>query len=190
MTTIREMIETHNDLAATIGLPAIATWKQAGDKLQARIDAMQAQADMENGVNDAAILAEGEAFVTQRPIDPLAIPEAFGDIEPDQVSPIGAEEPGGADQEPVDASEPVVESSEAPTESTKATKVAKGSIGKLVASLLLDAEGFDYPSIVEIVRGEFPDAQTSTRSIASVAAALRRSGVEVPMRRKAKSAEA
>lgn len=163
--TTKDLIREHNALAEQFGLPPLQGWKASKEALQARIDGL----------------------MTQQPIDPLAIPEAFGDVEPDTVSPIGAEEPGGADQEPVDASGTSAESAEAPAETTK---VAKGSIGKLVASLLLDAEGFDYPSIVEMVRREYPDAQTSTRSIASVAAALRRSGVEVPMRRKPRSAKA
>lgn len=191
MATIREMIETHNDLAATIGVPAITAWKQAGDKLQARIDAMQAQADMENGVNDAAILAEGEAFVSAtldfnadashaeesahigpdggRIADPLAIPEEaqepLGETEPDAVSPNGAETTTDEHVEPV---------------------VPSRGVGKLIASLLVDPEAFDYPTICDIVRGEFPNARTSTRSIASVAAGLRRKGVDVPMRRNAK----
>lgn len=110
-----------------------------------------------------------------RPTDPLAIPEAFGDVPADQVSPEAAEEPGDDHGEPVEVQEP-------PAEETKAPR----GVGKLIASLLVDPEAFDYPTICDIVRGEFPNARTSTRSIASVAAGLRRNGVEVPMRRNAK----
>lgn len=166
--TTKDLIREHNALAEQFGLPPLQGWKASKEALQARIDGL----------------------MTQQPIDPLAIPEAFGDVEPDTVSPIGAEEPGDADQELVAASGTSAESAEALAESAEATKVAKGSIGKLVASLLLDAEGFDYPAIVEMVTGEFPAAHTSPRSIASVAAALRRKGVEVPMRRKPRSAKA
>lgn len=169
--TTKVLIKTHNELARRLDQAELTTWKAGKEKLQARIDAMR-----ELVAVDAELDAE-EA-------DPLAIPEAaeaFGDVEPDQVPAEAAEEPEGADQAPVEASEPVVESAEAPA------KPGKG-IGKLVESLLLDAEGFDYPAIVEMVAGEFPDAKTSTRSVASVAAALRRKGVEVPMRRKARSA--
>lgn len=167
MATIKEMVKQHNAVARDLGVAELGGWKQSGEKLRERIDAML-------------------AATAQVMTDPLAIPEAaeaLGVAEPDTVSPNGAEEPGGADQEPVGAAEPVVDSAEAPTRSGK-------GIGKLLESLLLDAEGFDYPTIVEMVAGEFPDAQTSTRSVASVAAALRRNGVEVPLRRKPKSAKA
>jgi hypothetical protein len=36
-------------------------------------------------------------------------------------------------------------------------------------------------------QAEFPDAKTSVRSVASVAAGLRKKGVDVPIRRKVKS---
>lgn len=99
--------------------------------------------------------------------DPLAIPEAaepLGDAGPDQVPAEAAEAPGDDHGEPDEA---------------------RGGIGQMIAELLVDAEGYGYGEIVDIVRGEFPEASTSKRSVASVAAALRRKGVEVPMRRKA-----
>lgn len=65
----------------------------------------------------------------------------------------------------------------------------KGTIGELVKDLLLDAEGFGYEFIVEAVKREFPEAQTSRRSVASTAAALRKKGVDVPTRRKGRPAE-
>lgn len=56
------------------------------------------------------------------------------------------------------------------------------TIGSMVQEMLLD-ETLDYPTIVDRVVAEFPEAKTSTRSVASVAAALRRKGVNVPTRR-------
>ncbi len=59
----------------------------------------------------------------------------------------------------------------------------KRTIGALVQELLMD-EALGYKEIVETVRGQFPDAKTSVRSVASVAAVMRKRGVDVPMRRK------
>ena len=59
------------------------------------------------------------------------------------------------------------------------------TIGSLVQELLMD-EALGYEAIVEGVVAEFPDAKTSVRSVASVAAVLRKKGADVPMRRKTK----
>lgn len=59
----------------------------------------------------------------------------------------------------------------------------KRTIGSLVQELLMD-EALAYSAIVDRVLAEFPDAKTSVRSAASVAAVLRKKGVDVPMRRK------
>lgn len=158
--TTKQLIRQHNELAADRGLPPLNGWKASKEALQARIDGLR----------------------TQQPADPLAIPEAFGDAETDQVPPDGAEATTDEHVEPTVHPEASAECAEAPAKS------GRGGIGKLVASLLLDAEGFDYPTIVEMVAGEFPDAQTSTRSVASVAARLRKDGVEVPMRRQPRRA--
>lgn len=62
----------------------------------------------------------------------------------------------------------------------------KRTIGALVQELLMD-EALGYEAIVDRVVAEFPDAKTSVRSVASVAATLRKRGVEVPMRRRKKA---
>ena len=70
------------------------------------------------------------------------------------------------------------------------TEAPKATIGSVVADLVMDAE-LSYDAIVDMVRGQFPDANTSTRSVASVASRLRKAGVDVPTRRAAtKQAEA
>ena len=61
----------------------------------------------------------------------------------------------------------------------------KRPIGSLVRELLMDAT-LGYDAIVDRVVAEFPDAKTSVRSVASVAAVLRKKGTDVPMRRKSK----
>jgi len=61
----------------------------------------------------------------------------------------------------------------------------KGTIGELVHELLMD-ETLDYVTIVDRVMAKFPDAKTTARSVASVAAVLRKKGAEVPKRRKSK----
>lgn len=62
------------------------------------------------------------------------------------------------------------------------------TIGSLVQELLIDPD-LGYLAIVDRVLIEFPEAKTSVRSVASVAATMRKRGVDVPMRRKAKSEE-
>lgn len=70
----------------------------------------------------------------------------------------------------------------------KATENAKdqgrGAIGRSVATLLLDGR-LSYSDILQLVLAAHPDASTTTRSIASVAACMRRDGVDVPLRRAA-----
>lgn len=61
----------------------------------------------------------------------------------------------------------------------------KRTIGSLVQELLMDPD-LGYLAIVDRVVAEFPDAKTSVRSVASVAAVLRKKGVDVPIRRKTK----
>jgi hypothetical protein len=56
-----------------------------------------------------------------------------------------------------------------------------GPIGKLVAELLMQPE-LDYAQIVWRVKQVFPDANTSTKSIASTARDLRRNGFHLPRR--------
>lgn len=60
-------------------------------------------------------------------------------------------------------------------------KPAIGAIGKMVEELLKDAS-LNYFQIVEKIADAFPSARTSRRSVASVAADLRKRGLEVPMR--------
>ena len=62
----------------------------------------------------------------------------------------------------------------------------KRTIGSLVQELLMDPD-LGYEAILKQVKAKFPDAKTSVRSIASVAATMRKRGLEVPMRRRAKS---
>lgn len=57
------------------------------------------------------------------------------------------------------------------------------TIGSLVQELLMDPD-LGYLAIVDRVVAEFPDAKTSVRSVASVAAVLRKKGVDVPMRKR------
>lgn len=59
----------------------------------------------------------------------------------------------------------------------------KRTVGRLVEELLMD-EALDYAAIVDRVLADFPEAKTTTRSVASVAATLRKKGVEVTTRRR------
>jgi hypothetical protein len=85
-----------------------------------------------------------------------------------------AMKPQGDAEKPLDAEQPSAE------------KKDRGGIGRMV-NVLLTETADDYASIVAKVKEAFPEAKTTARSVASVAADLRRSGVDVPTRRKAKA---
>jgi len=63
-----------------------------------------------------------------------------------------------------------------------ADETKKVTIGSVISELVMDA-ALSYDQIVSLVWAQFEDAQTSRRSVASVAARLRKSGVNVPLRR-------
>lgn len=63
------------------------------------------------------------------------------------------------------------------------TDMPKLTISRHTEKLLMD-ENLGYAAIVDQVVAEFPGAKTTTRSVASVAAVMRKKGVDVPMRRK------
>lgn len=75
----------------------------------------------------------------------------------------------------------------APAEVQKPAEVKEPrvTIGAAVAELVMDAT-LSYDAIVHIIRERFADPQTSRRSIASVAARLRKDGQDVPRRRQQK----
>lgn len=63
----------------------------------------------------------------------------------------------------------------------------KVTIGSAIETLLMDA-GMSYTQIVDVIHAQFKGCNTSARSVASVAARLRKTGMNVPMRRQAKAA--
>lgn len=77
---------------------------------------------------------------------------------------------------------------QAPEATKVEAKEPKLTIGGVIATLLMDAT-LTYDTIVTAIHARFENASTSARSVASVAARLRKDGVDVPMRRKAKSVE-
>lgn len=156
MATIKEMIREHNEVARTLGVAELAHWKQAGEKLRERIDAM------------LSAQAQAGTDPLDLPVDTEAV-QVLGDAEAAPTTPSIVEGATELRIEPEDAPEP---------------SAGPWTIGKAVRALLLDPAGLDYPTIVERVKGEFPQAHTTTRSIASVAAAMRRDGMVFPMRRK------
>jgi hypothetical protein len=64
----------------------------------------------------------------------------------------------------------------------------KETIGSVVAGLVMDVS-LSYDMIVNMIHAQFDNASTSARSVASIAARLRKTCVDVPHRRKAKAAE-
>lgn len=69
------------------------------------------------------------------------------------------------------------------------TEPKPAKIGVVIAELVMDAS-LSYDMIVNMIHAQFDSAHTSVRSVASVAARLRKTGVDVPMRRKGKADEA
>lgn len=61
---------------------------------------------------------------------------------------------------------------------------AKKTVGQEVTKLLLGKSTLSYAAIAERVQKRIPGAHTSTRSVASIASALRASGQPIPDRRK------
>lgn len=58
-----------------------------------------------------------------------------------------------------------------------------GSLSRRVEALVRDTT-MSYQDIVSLVREEFPNANTSTKSVASVACVMRKKGINVPLRLK------
>ena len=175
--TTKDLIEAHNDLAEQFGLPRLNGWKASKEALQTKIDGLLTQRTSDPLDIDPLALTEADkptvTFETEENANPeplaLDVQEPLGEVGPDTVSPNGAEATTDESVEPVEH---------------------PGKIGQMIADLLVDPEGYDYQEIVDIVRGQFPQAKTSRRSIASVAAALRRKAIDVPRRRKPNSAKA
>lgn len=134
--------------------------------------------------------------------------QALGEAEPDDASSEASEEPGEsipADGEAFEATPEELaaqvgrpktqeqldaEDAEALERAAKKVRRAKesgsgeerGGLTRLVESLLMDP-ALSYLDIINAVLKDFPKANTSARSIASVAAGMRRAGKNVPMRR-------
>lgn len=157
--TIAELLDVHNGLAGRCGTDVLKSWKRAKPELIDRIEALDA----------------GRAYTHE----PEAT-EATEDTEPTTSKADDAPEPD-VDARPQTVDEMIAAARVHGPEPTR-------TIGSLVQELLMD-EALDYTSIVDRVMAEFPDAKTSVRSVASVAATMRRRGVEVPMRRGKKSAD-
>lgn len=73
-----------------------------------------------------------------------------------------------------------------PPEATESTDASERvTVGATVRRLLIETD-LGYVEIVDAVKARFPKARTSTRSVASVASALRRDGEAIPFRRRAR----
>lgn len=125
---------------------------------------------------DQAIQAELEAWQGEKPEAHDEPEQQTGDQPETQTD--ETEEPSEQTEEP-----------EAQSEATEEPKSERGAIGRLVIDLLTKTDD-DYATIVGKVKEEFPSAKTTARSIASIAADLRRDGVDVKSRRKVKAPKA
>lgn len=63
---------------------------------------------------------------------------------------------------------------------------AEPTIQSIIAELVMQPE-LTYLQIVDMVREQIDGANTSTRSVASVASRMRKAGIDVPMRKAAKA---
>lgn len=70
----------------------------------------------------------------------------------------------------------------------KARTAPKQTVGALVAKLLADPS-LGYDEIIKLVKSDFPQAKTTTRSIASTASVLRRKGFDIPIRKRTAKAK-
>ncbi|MNV26978.1 hypothetical protein D3C71_1181110 [compost metagenome] len=80
-----------------------------------------------------------------------------------------------------EADKPEPEASEAPQ---KLTAAERGAIGVMARDLLQTS--MSYEDIAHAIRERYPHAKTTARSLASVAADMRRDGIPCPSRRKGK----
>lgn len=74
-----------------------------------------------------------------------------------------------------------------PTTDAAAPAEKKKTIGAAITELVMDAT-MPYDQIVTLIHEQFKPCNTSARSVASVAARLRKDGIDVPHRRKGKAA--
>lgn len=170
-------------------LPSLAEMDEADEAL-GEADGDETEQDDTEETDDAST-ADGEASGD----DPADDFEEATDEE------LAAQSGRAKTQEELDAEAAEIEANHPMATDAKgkaAAKVAKakaegtgevrGGLTRLVESLLMDAE-LSYLDIINAVLKDFPKANTSARSIASVAAGMRRKGIEVPMRRPAKKEE-
>lgn len=123
---------------------------------------------------DAAIQAELEAWQGEKP--ETQEPEQTGD------------QPETQSSEQTQSDEPSSPSDE-PEATEEAPKTERGAIGRMVIDLLTKTDD-DYATMVGKIKEAYPEAKTTARSIASIAADLRRDGVDVKSRRKVKATKA
>ncbi len=69
----------------------------------------------------------------------------------------------------------------------KADTALKQTVGALVTKLLADPK-LGYDEIMKLVKSDFPQAKTTTRSVASTASVLRRKGFDIPIRKRSAKA--
>ena len=105
--------------------------------------------------------------------------DVLGDRAPDMPEAEATEDETAAHHEPDGVPGPEAEPDDV-------VRSPKPTISALVKRLLMD-ETLDYAAIVGLVHEQFPDARTTARSVASVAAVMRKKGVDVPLRKGGKS---
>lgn len=126
---------------------------------------------------DAAIQAELEAWQGEKPEGQTEEPEQQTGDQPETQT--------DETEEPSDDDQP----DETQTDVSEAPKTERGAIGRMVIDLLTKTDD-DYATMVGKIKEAFPEAKTTARSIASIAADLRRDGVDVKSRRKVKAPKA
>lgn len=74
-------------------------------------------------------------------------------------------------------------STEPKTDAPEPTKKRGNGVGELARSLLLDAEGFPYAMIADMVNAAIPGSTATDKSVRWYASKMRKEGLSVPERR-------
>lgn len=173
--TTAEKLARLNELRQANGKTPLKSWKSSGEKLDLAIQAEGGDAtdpSMPMGENGNQLVDSTDDF--QMSDEELAKQQGRQTTDETTSAPEEPEQQTGGQPEQPSSDEP---------------KSERGAIGRLVISLLVDTDD-DYATIVGKVREAHPEAKTTARSIASIAADLRRDGVDVKSRRKAKKVAA
>lgn len=153
-------LEKLNELRARNGRTQLSSWKNGRAKLAEAIAKEEAllTADAGQPAEAASDLTDVEVGQSENQVD-----------QTDPTMPMG--ENGNSLVDPIE-----------PEQKPEGEKIPRGAINAMCVELL--QTDMPYEDIVAAIRGRYPAARTTARSLASVAMDLRADGLTVPTRRK------